>query len=98
MAEHAFDDDNDPHGYWEHIARLEKERVWVPLFAGACGLVSYYFNDIEFTGAEQAIIIALVLGVWAIFNEVRTSRIEALRCIARREDSKIKSRKLDRGL
>ena len=79
MKDHIYDDDNDPYGYKEHIARLEKERVWLPIFTAACGLVAYYFKGGEFSEAEQAILTAVALGVWAIFNEVRSARIETLK-------------------
>lgn len=91
MTDNTFDDDNDPYGYKEHIARLEKERVWVPLFTAAVGLVAYYFKGGEFSEAEQTILTAVALGVWAVFNEVRTTRIEALKYQARKEGTKLKA-------
>ena len=68
MTDHAYDDEEDPNGYREHIARLEKERIWLPIAAAVLGLVVYYLKGTEFSEAEQAILAAVGLGVWAVFN------------------------------
>lgn len=87
MSDHLFADE-DLTEYREHIARLEKERVWFPIVIGAVVSLSYYFAGHEFSYAEQALLTAVFLGVWVIFNEVRTARIERLRLHAWRVAAK----------
>ncbi|MDI3336653.1 hypothetical protein QKW60_09560 [Defluviimonas aestuarii] len=88
MAE--IETEDDPVGYNDQIRALERERTQslVGIMAGLLAL--WFFKSATFPEASMTIIILLALGIFIVFSEVRSARIEAIIDRARRDGVRIK--------
>lgn len=79
MIDRNVEDTRDIWGYREHISRLERERFLIPILALIFCAGWYFLKAPEISEAGEALLAIVGLGFWGLFNEVRASRIEALK-------------------
>ena len=82
--------EDDPLGYNDQIRTLERERTrgFVGILIGLVTL--WFFKSATFPESSMTIIILLAFGVFIVFSEVRSARIEAISDRARRDGVRLK--------